>query len=204
MAFYDSEVFPEDISYGAQGGPGWQTDVVVVSSGAESRNATWSQARRGYDVAHAARLPTPARKVQAHFEVMQGRWHGFPFKDWADYSVDGVATNAGGAGLGVFVSLTSTTFQMYKRYTAPSSQVSNRLISKPKSGTIIVTGGTGVSVSYTTGIVTVSSGTPTSWTGQFYVPCRYDTDKLIGEVISRSGGQLVIGWQSIPIVEIRV
>ena len=32
----------------------------------------------------------------------------------------------------------------------------------------------------------------------------YGQTKLVGEIISRSGGQIVMGWQSIPIVEIRV
>ena len=43
MAFYEVQ-FPSSISFGAQGGPGYRTDVVVVSSGAETRNVTWAAA----------------------------------------------------------------------------------------------------------------------------------------------------------------
>ncbi len=43
MAFIETR-FPDDISYGAAGGPGYQTDVVTVNSGAEQRNAAWQDA----------------------------------------------------------------------------------------------------------------------------------------------------------------
>lgn len=43
-----------------------------------------------------------------------------------------------------------------------------------------------------------------TWTGEFDVPCRFDTDEMRGEVIDRTpSGELIVGWQSIPIVEIR-
>lgn len=196
MAFYE-EQFPPNISYQAQGGPGFQTQIVVVASGAESRNVDWEQARYRFDVAHAARLSADSEAVKAFFVNMQGRAHGFRYKDWTDFTVT--------TGQGVFVQLTGTTFQMYKRYVSGSRQY-DRIIQKPVSGTASVTGGTAVSVDYTTGIVSVSSGTPTAWTGQFDVPVRFDLDELVGEIISRAGasGELIVGWTAIPLVEIRV
>jgi len=193
MAFYEIQ-FPSAISFGAQGGPGYRTDVVVVSSGAETRNVTWAQARRRYDVSFAARLPTAADAVKAFFHNMQGRAHGFRFKDWTDYSAT--------ASEGKFTLLTATTFQAYKRYTS-GSQTNDRIIQKGIA-TWSITGGSGVSVNYNTGIVTVSSGTPTAWAGQFDVPCRFDTDELTGTIIDKSGAEFITGWDSIPIVEIRV
>jgi len=193
MSFYETQ-FPAEISYGAVGGPGFRTDVVVVSSGAEQRNATWSQARRRYDVAHAARLPTASDAVKAFFHNMAGRAHGFRFKDWTDYAAT--------ASEGKFTLLTATTFQAYKRYTS-GSQTYDRIIQKGIA-TWTITSGTVSSINYNTGIVTMSSGTPTAWAGEFDVPCRFDTDELSGTIISRSGGSLVVGWSSIPIVEVRV
>ena len=193
MAFYEIQ-FPATISFGAQGGPGYRTDVVVVSSGAETRNVTWAQARRRYDVSFAARLPTASDAVKAFFHNMQGRAHGFRFKDWTDYSAT--------ASEGKFTLLTSTTFQAYKRYTS-GSQTYDRIIQKGIA-TWSITGGSGVSIDYNTGIVSVSSGTPTAWAGQFDVPCRFDTDELTGTIHDKSGTEFIIGWDSIPIVEIRV
>lgn len=195
MAFYE-EQFPPLISIHAQGGPGFRTDVVIVDSGQEQRNVNWEQARRRYDVAHAARLPTAANKVKAFFLNMQGRAHGFRYKDWTDYAV--------AAGEGYFTLLTATTFQMVKRYVTASRQY-DRVISKPVNGTVTVTGGASAVVDYATGIVSVSSGTPTSWVGEFDVPARFDVDELIGTVEDKTpGGELIISWQQIPIVEIRV
>lgn len=195
MAFYEIQ-FPSKISLQSQGGPRYQTDVVVVSSGMEQRNVTWAQARRRYDVAHAARLPAASDAVKAFFHNMLGKAHGFRFKDWTDYS----ATIAEGK----FTAISGTTFQMTKRYTS-GGQTYDRVISKPVSGTVSVTGGAGVSISYTTGIVSVSSGTPTTWSGEFDVPCRFDTDALSVDVMDKNGsGELITGWHEIPIVEIRV
>ena len=192
MAFYETQ-FPSNISYGAVGGPAFKTDVVVVSSGMEQRNMTWSQARRRYDVAHAAREPTVSDAVKAFFHNMRGRAHGFRFKDWTDFSAV--------AAEGKFVALGGTQFQAYKRYTS-GSQTYDRIIQKGIA-TWTITGGTGVSIDYNTGIVT-STGAPTAWAGQFDVPCRFDVDELNGLIIDRSSAGLIVGWSSIPIVEIRI
>lgn len=79
-----------------------------------------------------------------------------------------------------------------------------REITKPTatpSATIV--GGSTPSVATTTGIVSFASGTPTSWHGEFDVPCRFDTDQMKGEILDKSRGELIIGWSSIPIIEIR-
>ena len=193
MAFYEIQ-FPSSVSFGAQGGPGYRTDVVVVSSGAETRNVTWAQARRRYDVSFAARLPTASDAVKAFFHNMRGRAHGFRFKDWTDFSAV--------AAEGKFVALGGTQFQAYKRYTS-GSQTYDRIIQKGIA-TWSITGGTLSAIDYNTGIVTMTSGTPTAWAGSFDVPCRFDTDELSGVIIDRSSSGLIVGWQSIPIVEIRV
>jgi hypothetical protein len=57
--------------------------------------------------------------------------------------------------------------------TAPSTYY--QLIQKPVSGTVTIPGATGT-LDYTTGIFTKSSGTPTTWTGQFDIPVRFAED----------------------------
>jgi len=195
MSFFESPRFPDAVSYGGTGGPGYKTDVVTVNSGSETRNGNWSQGRCRFEVAHAARMPAEYNPLKAFFRNCKGRLHGFRFKDWSDFAAT--------TGEGVFTLLTPTTFQMWKRYTS-GSYTEDRKIQKPITGSLVITGGTVASISYTAGIVTMTSGTPTAWTGEFDVPCRFDVDEMQGEIINRSGGQLVIGWQSIPIIEIRV
>lgn len=189
MAFIETR-FPDDISYGATGGPGFQTDVVVVNSGHEQRNAAWQDARGAWDVAHGVRTKAQLATLIAFFRVMKGRANGFRFKDHQDF--------AAASGEGIFRALSATTFQMVKRYTLGGS-VHDRDIAKPVSGTVLVTGGSGVSVNYTTGVVTVTSGTPTAWTGEFDVPARFDTDQMRTSIIAYN----LHSWGQIPVVEIR-
>lgn len=196
MAFLETPRFPECVSLGAEGGPAFLTDIVAVASGYEYRNRAREKALGRWEVAHNALLPADYEPLRAFFLVAAGQFNGFRFKDHSDFEV--------GAGEGVFVLLTATTFQMYKRYTIGASTY-DRKIQKPVTGTVTVTGGSSVSVNYTTGIVTVNSGTPTSWVGQFDVPCRFGTDEMKAETITKTGsGELLIGWRSIPIIEIRV
>lgn len=194
MSFLEVQ-FPPRISFGATGGPRFQTEIGTLDSGVESRTQGWSQALARYDVSHAARKKDNFDILLAFFLSVKGRAHGFRFKDWTDYQ----ATSS----QGIFAMLTSTTFQMYKRYTF-GSLTYERKITKPVAGTTVVTGGSSPSVSTTTGIVTVSSGTPTAHSTEFDVPCRFDTDSIEAEIINRSSTGFIMGWRSIPIVEIRL
>lgn len=190
MAFIETR-FPDDISLGATGGAGFQTDVIAVNSGFEQRNAAWADARCAFDVAHGVRTQAQLDTLIAFFRVMKGKANGFRFKDWSDYTV--------GSGEGIFTQIDSTHFQMWRRYTTAGNN-HDREITKPVSGTITVNGGTVASIDYTTGIVTMTTGTPTSWTGEFDVPCRFDTDQMKATIIHYNA----FSWGQIPVVEIRV
>lgn len=156
MSFIESPRFPECISYGAIGGPGYNTSVIVVKSGAESRNAEWSAARHRYEVSQAAKTKSDFDAVSSFFRVAKGRANGFRFKDFADFQCkleDGTL----GFGNG-----TPGPYQMVKKY-ASGSNLSLRTITKPVVGTVSVmrggvplTVGTdpgNISIDYTTGTI---------------------------------------------------
>jgi uncharacterized protein (TIGR02217 family) len=195
MSFIETPRFPDGISYGATGGPVWSTDVVRTGAGQEYRNQSWAQALCTFDVSHAARHATDYAVLRDFYRAMRGRLHGFRFKDHSDFAV----TNS----VGTFVQLTSTTFQMYRAYVT-GAQTDSRKIVKPVTGTVAVVGGVSPSVDYTTGIVTVASGTPTAWSGEFDVPCRFDIDEMKAEIIVKEGAAFVMGWSSITLVELRL
>lgn len=148
-----------------------------------------------FDVSHAARLASAFATLLAFQRAMRGKLHSFRFKDWSDYSAT--------ASQGIFAMLTSTTFQMYRTYVAGSA-THNRIIQKPWPSTVTVTGGTTPVVDYTTGIVTVASGTPTAWAGEFDVPCHFDQDDMQGEFIGGNPSNRIFGWSGIGISEIRL
>ena len=54
MSFHEIR-FPTDISRGAQGGPERRTDVVVLGSGFEERNARWADSRRSYNAGYGVK-----------------------------------------------------------------------------------------------------------------------------------------------------
>jgi uncharacterized protein (TIGR02217 family) len=194
MSFIDVQ-FPVEISRWAVGGRGFNTTVTQTYGGDEYRNAAWSQALGEWDVSEALRTNMPNnayyfKTLRDLFMACSGQLNAFRFKDWTDYKDEGG---------GVFVSINSTHFQMYKNYTRGSTTYS-QIIQKPVSATVTVTGGTGASVDYTTGIVTVSSGTPTSWVGEFDIPARFATD--VQSLGLTSEGALV-EWQNLKLREVR-
>jgi uncharacterized protein (TIGR02217 family) len=205
MAFYESPRFPERIAYGAQGGPEWATTVVVTVSGREQRNAAWQYPRHRWDVSQGINDAADFETLRAHFLTVQGRLHGWRFKDWSDYTCS--------ISQGRVQGLTSTTFQLVKRYTS-GAQTLDRQIRKPlaspfelrNSGTPL-TLTTDYTLNTTTGIVTTTvprTAANLTWSGEFDVPMRYDTDRLDARIVGRNAGGLLHEWAAIPIVEIVV
>ncbi len=202
MAFYESPRFPDRIAYGAAGGPEFSTEVVRTYKGGESRNGAWAYPRHSWDVSQGINGDADFAALRAFFMAARGRLHGWRFKDWADFT----ATHAEG----VVTGLTSTTFQLVKRYTS-GSQSLDRVIYKPVTGTVeikvsgIVTAAT---VDTVTGIVTIGSAPSASavtWSGEFDVPMRFDTDRLQARIQARNRTDgLLHAWESIPIVEVPV
>ena len=77
--------FPDDIAYGASGGPAYATDVVVTGSGFEQRNVRWAQARGKWDVGSGVRNRAHMEALVAFFRARKGRAYGFRYKDWTDF-----------------------------------------------------------------------------------------------------------------------
>lgn len=192
MAFIETPRFPDDISYGAAGGPGYKTDIVSVNSGYESRNQVWSLPLASYDAAHGVKTQAQLDVLIAFFRNAKGKANGFRYKDWLDYSVD--ATTGKLVATGV-----TDEWQMVKRYTT-GALTEDRTIQKPVSGTVTISGGGTYSVNYTTGKVTRTAGaSPTGWIGEFDVPCRFDIDQMKASIENVSA----YAWAQIPVVEVR-
>lgn len=192
------ETFPDNLVAETTAGPGFMTDLVVLDSGWESRNANWSQALfRGELRIPASEVVKGQTLLKFFRAVGGGRANKFRMRDWSDYQV----TNTASDTEGVFISLTATTFQAYKRYNFGSA-FHERKITRLRT-TPIVTGVTSPSWDLDTGILTVASGTPTAWEGVFDVPCRFDTDNMNWHIVGRNASGPIIEWESVPIVEVR-
>lgn len=204
MAFHAVR-FPLDIALGARGGPERRTDIVLLASGREERNARWARSRRRYNAGYGVKSLADMEAVLAFFEERRGRFHGFLWRDRLDHrSGSGPVSptdQALGTGDGERVA-----FQLVKRYGATFDPYL-RAITKPVAGTVRVAlageeAGTGWSLDAATGIVTFEAapgaGLAVSAGFVFDVPARFDTDRLDVEL---SGFDAALA-PDIPIIEI--
>ncbi len=191
--------FPDNIAYGATGGPEFATTVVVTGAGHEQRNVNWAEARGRWDVGTGLKNQAQLDALIAFFRARKGRAYGFRFKDWTDFKATGQALGTGNDA--------TTVFQLIKHYPSGST-IETRTIAKPVAGTVqIYFDGveqlSGWSVDVTTGIVSFTSppaqDVDVTADFEFDVPVRFDTDHMAVTIETYK----LHRWQQIPIVELR-
>ena len=211
MAFREVRL-PLDISYGANGGPQFQTTILTLSSGAEKRNIDWSLARAEYTIDFNHKDSTKREILRAFFMTSAGRAHGFRMRDWSDYSLPRQV-------IGVTDTVT-TTFQIYKRYTTGAINYDRTLTKIVADVDVDATvlsvwvdntlrtegvGGSQFSINRNTGVLTLGatlaalSAKNVEVACEFDVPVRFDTDKFGVSLDTYN----VSSWNSIPLVETR-
>ena len=192
--------FPDNIAYGATGGPEFATTVVVTGAGHEQRNVNWAEARGRWDVASGLKNQTQLDELIAFFRARKGRAYGFRFKDWTDYKATGQLLGTGDGA--------ETQFKLVKHYPS-GSVVEVRIVAKPAAGTVrIYLDGveqlSGWSVDVTTGVVMFSTppatGVDVTADFEFDVPAQFDTDHMAVTIENFR----LHRWQQIPIVELRL
>ena len=205
--------FPTAISRAAHGGPERRTDVVVLGSGAEERNARWADSRRSWNAGYGVKSLDDLHAVIAFFEERRGRLHGFRWRDPMDFKScppEGTPT-ALDQPIGIGDGATAI-FQLVKTYGSAFNPWT-RAIRKPVTGTVLIavaglpqTPGTDYTVDPTTGIVTFQPGHIPAVSQlitagfELDVPVRFDTDRLEINLQGFRHGAI----PSIPIVEIRL
>jgi uncharacterized protein (TIGR02217 family) len=212
MSSFHDILFPLDIALKSAGGPQRRTDVVVLGSGAEERNARWAHSRRRYDAGYGVKTFEALAQVVAFFEERRGRLYGFRWRDRLDHSsaAPGVAVTPTDQVIGAGDGATAT-FHLSKTYGALYSPY-QRPITKPVPGSVRVAvaeneaeEGTTFTVDTTTGVVTFlpghipPSGAAITAGFLFDVPVRFDTDYLETDHSAFAAGAI----PKIPLVEIR-
>lgn len=165
-------LFPTNLSVGSSFGPGFDTSIIELKSGAEERISRWGGAgKRRFDLAYGIRKPADLYTVQQFVIARVGAANTWRLKDWSDYATsptgtthlpgDAAVTNSDvliGSGDGA-----TTQFQLYKTYTSGSQSV-NRAIELPVASSVVVavdgvaqTQGVDYTVNETTGIVLFST-----------------------------------------------
>lgn len=191
--------FPEDISYGSSGGPGFNTTIIELSSGHEQRNINWSEVKANYECSHGIKTRLQMENLLDFFYARNGKAYGFRFKDWMDFQ----GTNEPiGTGDGV-----TRNFQTRKIY-EPAGYPYYRKIRKivPNTMTVFVNGNVAsFTVDNNTGLIFVNGGLAPlvgdviTASFDFDVPVRFDIDeiKITHDMFE------TMSWPSIPLVEIK-
>lgn len=179
---FDEVQFPTRIALGSRGGPSYSNTVIETKLGYEKRVVRWDQALHSYNVAPGLKNNNDVVTLIKFFIARKGASHGFRFKDWMDYSSAANHRDAPGPNDQPTIELTTTTFQLIKRYTS-GGESTDRAISKPVTGTVrVAVGGvelgSGWAVDTTTGIVTFDIAPADVVTAgfQFDVPVRFSED----------------------------
>lgn len=213
MSFYDIR-FPVGISYGSRGGPAYNTSIIVVKSGQETRNINWAYPRSQYDIAYGIRDKDDLETLIDFFHVVQGRAYSFRYKDYFDYK--SCHTNETVAFTDQVISTgdnTETEFQIYKYYQKTALDGSptytrTRKITKIVYDSLLV-GIDGIqqpesewTADETTGIITFDSppgnGLSISCGFEFDVHARFDTDVLFVDL-----EDYLAARANVPIIEVK-
>jgi uncharacterized protein (TIGR02217 family) len=198
---------PPEIERGAVGGPEFRTVIQESVSGKEQRIIQWADCRARFDIAYSVMNSADPLgnylKVQALFYGHRGKAHPFRFKAWSDYTA--TDENFGhGDGATVAFQLTKTYDPGQLLLGSPGAFTYTRDIVKVVGTPVIKIGGvptTDFTLS-SVGVVTFNSAPDTvdvlTWTGEFDLPVRFDTDYL-PVVMSESD---LVSINSIPIREV--
>ncbi|MEL6373395.1 MAG: DUF2460 domain-containing protein [Pseudomonadota bacterium] len=213
MAGFHDVRFPSAIARGSAGGPERRTDVVVLGSGHEERNARWADSRRVYNAGYGVKSLDDLHAVIAFFEERRGRLYAFRWKDFSDCHSGAPLVPPSpldqviGTGDGV-----TRAFSLTKTYGGAHAPWV-RAITKPVAGGVRVAVD-GVEVSAPGGFAldalhgtvtfeeaaTPAAGAVVTAGFTFDVPVRFDTDRLEVDVQGVTHGAI----PNIPIVEVRL
>lgn len=205
MAF-DNVVFPRELS-ALSAGSRWNNTVVQLGGGTEQRNVNWGDARRRFNASNPTLTLVQLRQIEKHFNARRGRGRSFPLRDRSLFQA---TTEVFGTGDGV-----TTAFQLMIN-DGDSGNAYNREIYLPENGTVLIykntvlqTLTTHYTINHSTGIVTFITAPPVghslTWTGNFYVPARYDIDEFPDSrlFVWRNDGTGLADGPEIPLVETR-
>jgi len=179
MAFHDI-VYPVEVRSLAAT-PTWPNDVIKTAA-SEQRVLGQSDSLRDYEGAHSTITLAQARQIYKFFNGRRGMLHSFKIRDKLLYQVTAEPFGTGG-GAGSTNQLIINEGDTLNAY--------NREIYLPEPGTVHVFAGitekvegthwtlayNGINGGLVTWITSVS-GLALTWTGNFYVPVRFDAESL--------------------------
>lgn len=181
MSFIEARL-DDQVAYGFQVIPEYDTLIVPMESGKEARNIRRTRAKRHFSAMYNRFSRADFALLLAAFHAAKGSGHSFRFKDWSDF--EGTLEP-----LGNTPGANSTPVQLIKTYSL-GGNTTVRTITKPVAGTVTVYQADGAggfvakpgTIDTTTGLFTPS----TNWTAgralkgtfEFDVAVRFSSDQM--------------------------
>lgn len=198
------ERFPECLSFGSSGGPGFKTSVFEMDSGYTATTAEWEQIRARYDVTFDNATVADMQALERFFYVTRGSGLSFRYKDWTDYQISKQIMFVGDG--------TTTAFPIFKRYSSgghtfdrPITKLVQGTLTQINVDTVINTEGIDFFVNHDFG--TIHFDTAPAYGViceveylEFDVPVRFNTDSL---PVSFDDFDLA-SVPTIPLIEVRL
>lgn len=184
--------FPDNISERSSSGASYKTLITELPSGVEERVSRSSQPRHKFGVQYNNRNVDEMTELRKFIHLRSGSAHVFRMRDYMDFctssgqrpgdfmgGVDQTATDqVVGVGTG-----SNEVYQLYRKYSDGSSPNLNRIITKPREGTVLLafddidqTEGVTWTLDYSTGelIANAPLGQEITWGGLYDTPVRFD------------------------------
>jgi uncharacterized protein (TIGR02217 family) len=189
--------FPVDISYGSSGGPEYNTDLIITTTGYEHRYDQWSKPRLRFNVAAGIKNRPQVAELLSFFHLCKGRFYGFKYKDWSDFRLQNESLKSVG----------NNTYQIVKNYKWQDRLINTRDITQPVVETIKLYNGLKqlnveeYDIDANKGLITLHKDTTydIKITCDFDIPARFDIDYLPITLESYNS----FFMPEIPIIEIK-
>lgn len=198
---YVRAFIPQCQAFGWSGGPSFQTRIKVLLSGRERRNADWSQEKNRYTIPFQNISEQGYSGIRQMFQVCRGMAHTFLYLDPLDNEAD---NQIFGIGDGVTVEfqlskLSAIEGVIYQREVhalyvpGTYNEFTNTTPADNAPVTVYVNGTpTAVTLDRDRGTalfsVAPADGDQLTWSGQFAVWTRFDTDWMPFSLDNRRGG----------------
>lgn len=204
MSFFEHRMNP-DLSFGAKGGPVFNTSKAYSQGGQRYGNKNWTAPLHRYDVQHCIKTKSDFDEIRNFFYNVAGSFDGFRFKDWADFESD---------GNGSMTLVSGSNYQLYKTYIV-GARTYSRIIKKPVAGVQIYRRRAGVTsnitgsstVTTSTGVVAVTGhagGDTYTWSGEFDVPVAFASDEFMPIITNKRDTEFLMDSGPIMLEEIRL
>ncbi|MCI2243283.1 DUF2460 domain-containing protein [Xanthomonas sp. PPL568] len=188
------------VAFGFSGGPEWSTRIVPLNNGQEQRNAQWLYPKSRFKAQYLNLLEAAKDEIQAAFNAARGRLYSFRFRDWNDFLARGERIYP--------IAGTRDPVQLIKSYTMGAA-TTIRKIQAPVAETVTVrdhvAGVVAGTLDASLGLFTPAAAwgsTPYTWSGEFDLWVRFDSDYNPFTINNRSGDEFV-STADIELVEVR-